>query len=637
MESFCLEGLRLEDLWLQTAFRMKCPRHGSISSSICILVARRKEIELPLKLMVMGDYSSAVIAQLPHGTEVTVSGEGAFRKLERVNQYVHFNSLEGTREPKTDRIVVLDQPVAIKAGDLIGHIGKYQDSRAEHPEKKLHLEVFSADDVETFLSDSQDWARQMPATDKTWLKLAKGTAVVFHQNHFNAAQPPKLSDAGTRSDADLLVPKSMLDGMSAERKIAVPATAQTNAYNWYRLDELLHDANSQFCSGWVREEVGVTSWVNPWSWEGYDVIFNYDTPRQALAYLLRAIGRFSEDELERHGALADTSDRAPVRSRLYDIIDRDKNGTMTAEELRVAIGLPAQAQSLSQLIIHYESEWRHTPQKWDALDEILGHSGSTPLLNSLAEKGRIKQMSWWDEVATKVGLPAHGQVYHMHPVGLVGSFCVGVDDNDLRWLKVPYGQLTFDVEVNDIENESHPLYRYFSRVVHWPGGASGITIGRGYDLGQRPAPGLDLRAAGIPEPLLSWLIGAKGLQGAVAKTYLDNAPMLIKKHKITRRQQYDLFLPVYDFMKSEVIRISDRQSNRAAYGLLNWNAVNRRIQDIVIDLIYRGDYHKDTRPYIQKPFVENDPERMRAAISNQNIWGGVPPDRFQRRKDYMNQ
>ncbi len=377
--------------------------------------------------------SSTIITTLPNGTQVTVSGEGAFRKLERVSQYVHFNSLEGAREPMADRIVVLDQPIAIKAGELIGHIGEYQDSGAERPEKKLHLEVFSGDEVEGFIEASRAWAQRLPVTGKIWLKLAKGTNVVAHQERFNTTQPPTLRDASTPSDADLLVPKSLLDGLRAEDKIVITATAERKACNWYRLNGLLHDVNNTLLDGWVREEVGVTPWVNPWSWEGYDTIFNYDTPRQALASFLRAVNRFSETELERHGALADASDKGPMKSRLYDIIDRDHDGKMTAEELQAAISLPAHAQSLSQLIIHYESEWHYKPQKWDALDKVLGHSGSTPHLNWLAEKERIKQMSWWDEVATKVGLPAHGQVYHFHPVGLVGRFAklgelINVDD-----------------------------------------------------------------------------------------------------------------------------------------------------------------------------------------------------------------
>ncbi|WP_371926562.1 glycoside hydrolase family 19 protein, partial [Pseudomonas sp. PB105] len=62
------------------------------------------------------------------------------------------------------------------------------------------------------------------------------------------------------------------------------------------------------------------------------------------------------------------------------------------------------------------------PHKWDALDDVVGHSGSTPLLNWVAEKERIREISWWNEVAQGVGLPVDGQVYHLHPIGMLSCF-----------------------------------------------------------------------------------------------------------------------------------------------------------------------------------------------------------------------
>jgi hypothetical protein len=47
---------------------------------------------------------------------------------------------------------------------------------------------------------------------------------------------------------------------------------------------------------------------------------------------------------------------------------------------------------------------------------------STPHKNWRAEKEWIREMSWWDQVAPGVGLPGHGGVYHLHPVGLLGNF-----------------------------------------------------------------------------------------------------------------------------------------------------------------------------------------------------------------------
>jgi len=582
------------------------------------------------------DFHSEVLMELPNGTHLTLSGDGYYRKLERVDQYVHFAELQGEQKPLgPDRVVVLDTPIAIKAGELIGHLGRYQESGAEQPEQKLHLEVFSGDDVDSFIKASRAWAQRLPEKDRSWLKLAKGTAVVPHQENPTAALLKVWSAASPLCAADLLVPKSVLDDLPADRKIQVTASESRKASNWYRLDGLLHGADNHPLNGWVREEVGVTPWVSPWSWEGYDIIDEYDVPQEFMASFLRAVKRLSEAQLERFGPMADEGDTGPLKTRLYDIIDTNRDGRMTAEELRTALSLPAHAQSISQLIVNCESEWYHKAGKWDRLDEVLGHSGSTPQLNWLAEKKRIRQMCWWGEVAEGVGLPAHGEVYYFHPIGLVSSFFAIDDQNDLSWLTVPYGQLTFDAEGNDIEDESHPLYRYFSRIAHWPGGVSGVTIGRGYDLGQRPDPRKDLYAVGIEEPLLTWLVGAKGLHGTAAKNYLDTAPMAIRKQRISRKQQYELFLPVYAYMKKEVIRISNTAAVKDAYGVLTWGMVNSNIQDVVIDLIYRGDYTTHARTFIQKPFVENDIGPVRNIISNKDRWSNVPDDRFKRRAEYI--
>lgn len=326
--------------------------------------------------------------------------------------------MQGIREPlATDRVVVPDEPIAIKAGDLIGHLGQYHCGLAEQPEK-LHLEMFSDDDVEAFLESSRTWAKELPDKEMTWLKLTKGTAVVPHQAHYSAKQPPSISPSSPQSDADLLLPKSLLDDLPADQKISVPATPGREAHCWYRLEGLFHGADKHPLDGWVREDVGITPWVSPWSWDGYDVVHDYTPPRTLLASFLRGINSLTDARFP----LADSGDNCAIKNRLHALIDPQRDGAMSAEKIQAAIQLPAHAQSISQLIVQIESEWFDKPRKWDALDEMLGHSGSTPHLNWLAEKTRIKALSWWGEVAAKVGLPVDGKVYHFHPIGLSGRF-----------------------------------------------------------------------------------------------------------------------------------------------------------------------------------------------------------------------
>jgi len=108
-------------------------------------------------------------------------------------------------------------------------------------------------------------------------------------------------------------------------------------------------------------------------------------------------------------------------------------------------------------------------------------------------------------------------------------------------LKVKKGQVTFDAEGDDKENS-----RYFSRVIHWPGNAlSGVTIGRGYDMGNRTKVAVkqDMTKAGIPEAKAKFLAEGAGLKGAKAKDFVKNKKDSIGK--ITHAYQIKLFDNIY--------------------------------------------------------------------------------------------
>ncbi|MBT8765823.1 hypothetical protein [Metapseudomonas boanensis] len=361
---------------------------------------------------------------LPNGTEVAISGTGDYRKLEWVNQYVHFDSLLGEREPQIlDDICVPEAPVPIRAGELIGHIGAYQDHDDAQPRQQLHLEVFSSESLQTFFEVSRAWAQRLPASARTWLKLPKGTPVVKHQAHFSASVPPKASADTPSSAADLHLPKHLLEGLGPDMRIRVPNRDGQGGCTWYRLDDLLHDSEGQLLPGWVQVEDDHAQWHSPWDWSGYAAILNGDSLESCQAYALNLQGILpSERDRAQAALLADRTDQGPIRSRLFDLIEPDRHGVMTAEELKPALPVPALAQSIARLAIYSESEWYWRPGKWDALDDLFGHSSPSPNRNWLAEKQRIEQICWWNEVAPKLGLPADGKVWHLHPVGLVGSF-----------------------------------------------------------------------------------------------------------------------------------------------------------------------------------------------------------------------
>ncbi|WP_371369519.1 transglycosylase SLT domain-containing protein [Pseudomonas sp. QL9] len=411
-----------------------------------------------LDVLVSADTHAQRLMKLPLGTVVRISGEGAYRKLEWVNQYVHFASLLSEPEPQErDCCVVLDEPVPIKAGALIGHLGQYHKCFADEPTQQLHLEVFSGQNVGGFIHFCREWAKRLPASSKTWLPLPKGTPIAPDRADLSAARYPIVDADTPRSAAELYLPKSLLDGLKTEHKLAIPAKDGRKACTWYRLENLLHDEQNQLQSGWVKVEADA-QWVSPWEWPGYDVIYNRDTPQRCVAYRQQTtMERLNDQARERYSQMADLSDQGPVRSRLFEIIDRNRDGRMTADELQKALELPAHAQSISRLVIHCENEWHWNPQKWNELDEILGHTPSTPHTNWFSEKSRIEQMCWWNEVAAKVGLPVDGRVWHFHPIGGVGNFLKPPRRINYSVMYSKKGWAYKDEQIKEYSHYRHPI------------------------------------------------------------------------------------------------------------------------------------------------------------------------------------
>ncbi|CAD2266708.1 hypothetical protein B6N17_001030 [Stutzerimonas stutzeri] len=594
------------------------------------------------------------LSELSKGAEITIGEtEGEFSKLVslisgtaqpalsaddegQLPGYVSTSLLKPHSEPaEYDKVVVLDSGLPIKAGELIGHPGLYQnhDGAAQH---MVHVELFSCDDVPAFIAQSRAWASRLPVDQKTLLKVYKGASkLIPHRDDINAENPPKLDDDGTLIGVDLIIPQSLLDGLPASRKIQVKDGAD-NTMHWWRLDGLFADANGNPIDGWLAEQELITTRHSPWEWEGFQCIEETGTPVEKLAYAFNARGLLSADEQHNYRAQISKADGGPIvtLARLYDIADTDKDGVLTSAEIQAALARPWHAQVLGQLVAKYESEWFWNKGKWDELDPLLAEEPGKPNLVWEAEKQRIEKLCWWGELVSQLGISEGREAWHIQIIGLMANFSLIYDENDLKWLKVPRGQLTFDAEGNDIKG-SH----FFSRVPHWPAvGASGVTIGRGYDVGHQPKVRDDLECVGISEPLLSWLSGGKGLTKNMARDYLNSASAGIRSTQITRKQQHDLFVFVYEFMEKDVRRICEKRDVIEAYGATDWDALHPKIKDMLVDLRYRGDYTPNIRSLLQEHVANNDLTRFSRVIKNRSNWPqNLPSDRFLRRSRYIDE
>ncbi len=154
------------------------------------------------------------------------------------------------------------------------------------------------------------------------------------------------------------------------------------------------------------------------------------------------------------------------------------------------------------------------------------------------------------------------------------------------------GKVTYDAEGNDVKNSP-----YYSRVIHWPGNdLSGVTIGRGYDMGNRIEANVltDLTKAGITLEKAKKLSKGAQLKGDKAKEFVKLNKDKIEEIEIT--SQINLFngiYPTYEALgKKNYEKWTTDNSDRVA-----WDKLDKAIQVILIDFVYQG-FTRGPRPMV---------------------------------------
>lgn len=191
------------------------------------------------------------------------------------------------------------------------------------------------------------------------------------------------------------------------------------------------------------------------------------------------------------------------------------------------------------------------------------------------------------------------------------------------------GQLTFDAEGREEG-------RFFSRQISKPpGAASGVTLGRGYDMGLRTPKQVEneLRAAGVSESHSRLFASGAGKRGAAAEKFVKEN--LHRLPLLGTHEQKRLFEKVlYPWYERDTRRLSEKPDVVRRYGAVQWGDLNPAIKDVLVDLRFRGDYTPRTRQKLQSLVVRNDIEGLLQVMQDRNFWinsMGVPADRFELR------
>jgi hypothetical protein len=172
--------------------------------------------------------------------------------------------------------------------------------------------------------------------------------------------------------------------------------------------------------------------------------------------------------------------------------------------------------------------------------------------------------------------------------------------------KLTPGQLlTYNAE-GSYNKTNHP---------HWPGGTSGVTIGKGYDMGLRTVvqTKADLMRAGVDEARATQLANGAGLKGNDAAAYVIGHS---RDATLSPDEEDKLFHISYARKEREAKGVYGRVT-KGVPGAVNWDGLNPSMRAMATDFIYQGTGPAQMRAVSQNnassliQYIQSNPDLMK--------------------------
>jgi lysozyme family protein len=346
----------------------------------------------------------------------------------------------------TDRTCTNSDPqgdgggIPVKAGELIGHLGRYDSlNQCTSGTRMAHIEVFCDDSIESYLEQGRAWVSEHGPHKEDWaalglpagptiLRIERGTVLYqrTQNNEFVAG-----ADAQSRKTDAVQVYSLAELARDPNRRVPEPHPNPDPGYpvSWWHVEGV--NAQGQPVEGWVRDfnhPGGRVTQEFAQKWVDFECVADAHDPAHTIFATTRKWVEYAS------GAdvadVASRSNLSPLMVKVYDALFTKGDGRQAADELCTLSqtergGYPWLMQAASRLIVRHESEWAN-PSKWKQLiAELEKQTGASPQHEE--EQKRIEKLAWWDEV--KAGVPnfPRPEIYHINPIGFLTNFAVECD------------------------------------------------------------------------------------------------------------------------------------------------------------------------------------------------------------------
>ena len=415
--------------------------------------------------------------------------------------YVFLGELDPIVNPKPlDTVVVLKQPYAVKAGDVIGQLGhylRYPDAKLLPPKPTrplLHLEVFAGPELEAFIQKIRERAKQLSAS-KAFLEISPGARLIA-----DIPEPDQKLQPGTK-----LVPlatDAKGKWIKVQPKTAAPVHGGRHAKPVFNdsgtpvwVDgSLANTTATAIVPGWKNFPLSFSNAKGPGA-DFRNVFRSIDLGKNGAESIAKddkgrrwyyvKIG--TKDGSTRDGwvcdrdhplvqmcgpwdwpgfELVDNSSIMPIdmlKRYIYVaeqfLVDEDKtefetsattvNASPLISKLEKAIDANHDGKVTAQELKHaQETQWTA-----EALSHLVVRCESewggglgkwealSPLMKKLlwlwkTEIERIGKLQWWEQVAAVEGFPKEPSPWHLHPIGLIGNFINSGISDNTRILRL---------------------------------------------------------------------------------------------------------------------------------------------------------------------------------------------------------
>ncbi|AFT85319.1 glycoside hydrolase family 19 protein [Paraburkholderia phenoliruptrix] len=336
-----------------------------------------------------------------------------------------------------DCVNVIPQPeqrLKVKAGDVLGYLGRYDSLRDQTSNRVVHIEVFSDDSIKQFIIDGRagvnanittpaNWSQLGLSATPTILRIAAGTTL--YDKDPVAGTPPQASAQAKKTDVIQVETFAVLQNHAGNSFLETSPGNDGQKRHWWKVDSV--DMQRNAISGWVREQSfagGTVTQEHSQSWIDFECHDqDHDPTHTIFASTADYVAYTKASDDPTAGGIGKLS---PLMTAIYRALYPYGDGAHAAEELR-STGQNPQGSSFpwvafraSRLVPKHESEWAN-PSKWQELVSAIEQSNE-PEPQHEEEKKRIAKLVWWDEVQAGVpGFPGP-DVFHIHPIAMAGNF-----------------------------------------------------------------------------------------------------------------------------------------------------------------------------------------------------------------------